>query len=245
MKAHITRRFDMQWGRPAPQMRDFVLAMRAIWSSWADGTPLSFESEHYRHTLMTPNFVPRPHEFGPPKVLIAGVGDMMTRVAGEVADGFLCHGFTTARYIREHTLPALEAGRAVTGRDIDGFEVLASAFVATGRDEAEISAAVGRTKSQIAFYASTPAYRGVLDLHGWGALGEELTRLSKEGRWDDMGKLIDDDMVAAFAVVAGPDDLAAALGERYAGLVTRLSFTPPSWLEPDAASEMLESIRKL
>jgi probable F420-dependent oxidoreductase len=229
VKAHITRRFSMPWGRGAAQMRDFVLALRAIWSSWETGAPLAFTSEHYAHSLMPPAMVPVPHGFGAPPVYVAGVGDVMSRVAGEVGDGFLCHGFTTPRWIAERTLPALAAGRAEAGRSMEGYVVKASVFLATGTD-AEIAAALPAIRTQVAFYASTPAYRPVLDLHGWGDLGLELTRLSKGGDWSSMPHLIDDDVLHAFAVVAPPDDVPAVVAERYGGLVQRLSFigTQPS-----------------
>jgi probable F420-dependent oxidoreductase len=244
VKAHVTRRFSMPWGKPAPQMREFILAMRAAWESWSEGTPLQFEGEYYRHTLMTPMFVPAPHPYGPPKVLLAGVGDFMTRIAGEVADGFLCHGFSTARWVREHTVPALEEGRRRAGKTMDGFEVIGPAFVATGTDE-EIEAGVAQLKSQIAFYGSTPAYRPVLDLHGWGDLGEQLTVLSKQGRWSDMAGLIDEEVVDAFGVVAPIDEVPKHLAERFGGVVTRMSFFPPPSVDADHAAEVLAALRAI
>jgi probable F420-dependent oxidoreductase len=232
VKAHITRRFSMPWGRPAAQMREFVLAMRAAWRSWSSGEPLNFEGEHYRHTLMPPTFVPAPHGYGMPQVLVAGVGDAMTRVAGEVADGFLCHAFTTERWIREHTVPALLEGRRRAGQSMDGFTVKAAVFLATGTDD-EIDAASAQIRSHIAFYASTPAYQPVLDLHGWGEAGPELTRLSREGRWAEMARLVDDDMLEAFAIVAPPEEVPRRLAQRYAEVVNRVSFisqAPPAAL---------------
>lgn len=229
VKAHITRRFSMPWGRPVAQMREFVLALRAIWDSWADGTPLAFESEHYRHTLMSPMFVPPPHEFGPPAVYVAGVGEAMTRAAGEVADGFLCHAFTTERWIRERTLPALVDGRRRAGKTLDGFTVKAAFFLVTGTD-AEIEAGLAAVRSHVAFYASTPAYKPVLDLHGWAGLGEELTRLSKAGRWSEMGELLDDDVLNAFAIIGPAEEVPELVAKRCAGAIDRVSFvygTPP------------------
>jgi probable F420-dependent oxidoreductase len=223
VRAHITRRYSMPWGRPAPQMREFVLAMRAAWRGWEEGAPVDFEGEYYQHTLMPPMFAPRPHGHGMPPVLLAGVGDAMTRVAGEVADGFLCHGFTTERWIREHTLPALEEGRRRAGLSMDGYIVKAAIFLATGTDE-EITEAVAAIRASIAFYASTPAYRPILDLHGWGEIGAELTRLSKAGRWAQMNALITDDMLHAFAIVAPPAQVPQLLARRCAGLVNRVSF---------------------
>jgi len=244
IKAHITRRFSMPWYRPAPQMRELVLALRAIWASWYEGVPLRFEGEFYKHTLMTPNFVPPAHEYGPPRVLVAGVGEGMTRVAGEVADGFLCHGFTTSRWIRERTMPALEEGRRRAGLTLDGYDVSCAVFVVTGTDE-EIEGRLDGVRGQIAFYASTPAYRAVLELHGWGALGEELTTLSKQGRWEEMGPLIDDDVLDAFAVVATPGDLPARIEERYAGLLTRMWFTPPPSMGRDDAAALVDRLQAI
>lgn len=225
VRAHIERRFSMPWGRPAEQMRDFVLALRAIWQSWSEREPLAFESGHYRHTLMTPMFVPPAHEFGPPPVWVAGVGDVMTRVAGEVADGFVCHAFSTPQWIRERTLPALTVGRERAGKSLDGFTVKATVFLATGSDQ-EIEKAVAKIRSQVAFYASTPTYRPLLDLHGWGDLGTELSRLSKAGDWSAMAALIDDDVLDACAVIAPPDKVDAVVTDRYGGLVDRISFWP-------------------
>jgi probable F420-dependent oxidoreductase len=223
VKAHVTRRFSMPWGRPAAQMREFVLAMRAAWRCWSDGEPLRFEGEFYRHTLMPPPFMPASHEFGPPPVYVAGVGDEMTRVAGEVADGFICHAFTTERWIRERTVPALVEGRRRTGRPVEGFPVKAAFFLATGTD-AEIEAEVAAIRSHIAFYASTPAYRPILDLHGWADLGQDLTLLSRQGRWSEMELLIQDEMLDAFAVVAPLDEVPELVRKRCAGAVDRVSF---------------------
>ncbi|ABW15873.1 conserved hypothetical protein [Parafrankia sp. EAN1pec] len=244
VKAHITRRFSMPWGRPAPQLREFVLALRAIWSSWSEGTPLAFEGEYYRHTLMPPAFVPKPHPFGPPQVLLAGVGDVMTRVAGEVADGFLCHWFTSPRWIREHTVPALLAGRQRAGRTLDGFDIVAGGFVATGTDQ-EITEGLARMRAQISFYGSTPAYRAVLELHGWGDLGSELTALSKQNRWTEMAALIDDDVVETFGIVAAPADVPARIAERLGGLATRTTFTPPPSFGPEQTREILAAIQAI
>ena len=223
VKAHIERRFSMPWGRPAAQMREFVLALRAAWSSWADGQPLDFEGEYYRHTLMPPRFVPAHHDFGPPPVYVAGVGDAMTRIAGEVADGFLCHAFTTERWIREHSLPFLVEGRRRSGQSMDGFTMKAAIFLATGTDE-QIEAEVDTIREQLAFYASTPAYRPILELHGWGDMGAELTRLSKAGRWSEMPHLIIDEVVEAFAIVAPVNQVPEVLHRRLGDVVDRVSF---------------------
>jgi probable F420-dependent oxidoreductase len=242
VKAHVVRRFSMPWGRPAAQLGEFVLAMRAIWASWHQGTALDFQGEFYRHSLMPRDFVPPRHEFGPPRVLLAGVGDLMTRTAGEVADGFICHGYTTERWIRERTLPALREGRSRAGATMDGFDVTCTPFIVTGTDQ-EMTAGAARIRGQLAFYASTPAYRGVFELHGWGALNEELTALSKAGRWADMAGLITDEMVEAFAIVAGPDELPARVAKRFGGALTRISISAPASLGPDAAADLVARLK--
>ncbi|MFI9810556.1 TIGR03617 family F420-dependent LLM class oxidoreductase [Saccharothrix variisporea] len=214
VEPHITKRFGMPWSRPAARMREFVQALRAIWTSWATGERLRFRGEFYTHTLMTPFFDPGPNPFGPPRVWLAGVGELMTEVAGEVADGFLCHNFTTERYFREVTVPALERGRSRS--TLPPLEISAPALVA--HDDA----GVVEVKRQIAFYGSTPAYRKVLDLHGWGELHEELHRMSRRGLWDDMTASIPDDVMHAFAVVGTPDEVDTELARRYGDHATRI-----------------------
>ena len=227
IKAHITRRFSMPWSHPAPRMREMILAIRAIWDCWNQGTKLDFQGDFYSHTLMTPFFNPGPNPHGDARIFLAGVGELMTQVAGEVADGFLCHAFTTRQYLDEVTLPSLAKGRAKAGKTLDDFELAGPMFVVTGRNEAEMAEAAKGVKGQIAFYGSTPAYRPVLELHGWGDLQDELNRLSKEGRWAEMGELIDDDMLATFAVVAPLDQVAAALDGRWGDVLHRISFYAP------------------
>src|SRR6476646_11561326 len=168
IKAHIEKRFSMPWSQPAARMREFILAMRAIWACWNEDAKLDFQGEFYRHTLMTPFFNPGPNPYGNPRVFLAAVGERMTEVAGEVCDGMICHGFTTERYLREVTLPAIERGLERSGRTFDDFEISGPFFVVTGTTEEEIEKARQGVRQQIAFYGSTPAYRGVLELHGWG-----------------------------------------------------------------------------
>ncbi|MGE0794749.1 MAG: LLM class F420-dependent oxidoreductase [Acidimicrobiia bacterium] len=244
IKAHVERRFSMPWSHPAARMREMILAIRAIWRAWDEGEKLDFRGEFYSHTLMAPYFDPGPNPTAP-LVYLAGVGELMTQVAGEVADGYLCHGFTTPKYLREVTLPALERGLATSGRTLDGFDVSGPMFVATGVDEADLAARADAVRSQVAFYASTPAYKGVLDVHGWGDLGDELRALTRQGRWDDMDGLVDDEVLHTFAAIAMPDELPSLLAERYGGLLTRVSFTPPAALDPDQRTELLAAIRAI
>jgi probable F420-dependent oxidoreductase len=241
IRAHITRRFGMPWSHPAPRMREYIIAMRAIWDCWNEGSKLDFRGDYYTHTLMTPFFDPGPNPHGAPTVLLAGVGDVMTAVAGEVADGFLCHGFTTERYLREVTRPALERGRA--GRGLAGYQVSGSPFVATGRTEEELAQACRGVREQIAFYGSTPAYRPVLELHGWGELSDELHRLSLQGQWKQMGEAIDNSVLNTFAVVAEPGSVAAELLRRYGDLMTRITLYTPYALAPDVTAQIVSDLR--
>jgi probable F420-dependent oxidoreductase len=228
VKAHITKRFSMPWSAPADRMREYLLAMRAIWHSWASGEPLRFVGEFYTHTLMTPFFNPGPNPYGNPPIILAGVGPRMTEVAGEVADGFFLHGFTTERYLREVTVPALRKGRATAGKDdLSGFEVIGMPFIVTGTDDAQMKAADTAVRRQIAFYGSTPAYRPVLELHGWGDLGGELNAMSKRGEWEAMGRRITDEMLHEFAIVAPAEQVAEQLLARYGDVFTRTGFYAP------------------
>src|ERR1700761_1438227 len=246
IKAHITRRFSMPWGRPAPQMREYILALRAIWAAWNEGASLEVRGEYYSHTLMTAMFTPQRHSYGPPPVFLAAVGAAMTRVAGEVCDGLVVHGFTTERYLREVTLPALAEGAARAGRTRDDIEVTCPGFVVIDDGSDAVAARVTATRRQIAFYGSTPAYRAVLALHGWGDLADRLHALSvtkDESRWAAMGELIDDEVLNTFAVVGSPQDAGAELKRRYGDVVDRVTLPRAANLAPDQIRDLLSSPR--
>lgn len=221
IKPHISKRFSMPWSSPAARMREFILAMRAIWANWHEGAPLEFMGKFYTHTLMTPMFTPTNNDFGAPRVFLAAVGPLMTEVAGEVADGVIVHAFTTEKYLRETTLPALERGFAKAGKQRADFEISYPVFVVTGENEEQMRASRLAVTKQIAFYGSTPAYKPVLDSIGAGELQGELNGMSKQGRWDEMGTLITDDLLNEFAVVAEPSQLAGQLKSRYGDIVDR------------------------
>ncbi|MEO6122799.1 MAG: LLM class F420-dependent oxidoreductase [Ilumatobacteraceae bacterium] len=235
IKPHITKRFSMEWSHPAARMREMVLAIRAIWDTWLNGTKLDFRGEFYKHTLMTPFFSPDASdisEYGVPKIFLAGVGELMTEAAGEVCDGFFCHGFTTEKYLREVTLPALERGRAKAGKTMEGFQIVGPGFVVTGNNDEEMANAAVGTRQQIAFYGSTPAYRPVLERHGWGELQDQLNSLSKQGKWVEMGEAIDDEVLNTFAVVGEPEAIAPELHRRYGDVIDRMSFYAPYKSDP-------------
>ena len=244
IKPHIEKRYSMQWSHPARRMREYVLAMRAIWACWNEGITLNFRGEFYRHTLMTPFFDPGPNPFGPPKVFLAAVGEMMTEVAGEVADGLLVHPFTTERYLRDVTLPALQRGLDRSGRSLESFQISLSGLVATGRDEAQLDVAKDRVRAQIAFYGSTPAYKGVLEVHGWGQLQSELNALARTGEWENMGMLVSDEVLDAFSVTGHVDEIATEVTRRFAGVVDRFSLYTPYSLDEGARSEIIDGLRR-
>lgn len=221
IQPHITKRFSMPWSDPAKRMREFVSAMRAIWACWYEGEPLNFRGDYYTHTLMTPMFTPTDTQHGAPKVILAAVGPLMTQVAAEVADGIILHAFTTEKYLREVTLPSIQKGLEKAGRSMEDFEISYPGFVVTGRTEEEFNASKQAVCKQLAFYGSTPAYKPVLAVHGWGDLQLELNRLSKQGEWDQMGTLITDDILNQFAVVGETDAAVASFKHRFGDVVTR------------------------
>jgi probable F420-dependent oxidoreductase len=243
VQAHIEKRFSMPWSHPVRRMREFVLALHEIWSCWRDGTKLSFEGEFYTHKLMTPMFTPEPQPYAFPKIFVAAVGEAMTEMCGEVADGMLAHAFTTKRYFEEVTTPALMRGMQRSGRQRSEFQLSAPVFVVTGNDESELAAGAVGTRKQIAFYGSTPAYRKVLELHGWGDLHTELHRLSREGEWDVMGSLIDDEVLETFAVVAPLDDVAAKIRDRCDGVIDRVLVGFPPAVPEDTVAAVLQELR--
>ena len=243
IKPHITKRFSMPWSHPAERMREFIAALRAIWACWNEAQPLKFRGEFYRHTLMTPMFNPGASPYGPPPVFLAAVGPLMTEVAGATADGFFSHAFTTEPYFRDVTLPALERGLESTARQRSDIEISMPVFVVSGADEADVARNTRAVSQQIAFYGSTPAYRGVLEHHGWGDASAELHSLSMDGRWEDMADVIDPAMLDAFAVVAPPDELAAAILARWGDVLDRVQFYGYGEAEAGMTGEILETLQ--
>ena len=243
IQAHIERRFCMPWSAPAERMREYVQALHAIWTCWQTGEKLDFRGEFYQHTLMTPMFSPQPNPFGPPRVILAAVGPKMTAVAAEVADGMLVHGFTTADYLRDVTMPVIDAGLTATKRRRSDFSVCYPGLVATAADEKSYEQALQQVRRQIAFYGATPAYRAVLDLHGWGDLHTELHRLSKQGAWTDMTALIDDEVLSAFAIAGEPKQVGREVVERFGTLVDRFTLYTPYALDEAAKAAVVEGIR--
>ena len=224
IRPHITKRFSMPWSQPAKRMGEFMAALHAIWDSWEGDAPLKFRGEFYQHTLMTPMFNPGPCAGGRPKVFLAAVGPKMTELAGEMADGYFSHGFTTESYLKEVNLPAFEQGIRKAGRQRSDVEISIPAMSVMGTTGEELAASAAACRQQIAFYGSTPAYRPVLEHHGWGTLQDDLNKLSKQGQWVEMGNLITEEILHTFAAVGTPQEVAEDLHRRYHGAVDRLSF---------------------
>lgn len=221
IRPHIERRFGMTWAPPVARLREFVMALRAVWDAWQRGTRLNFRGEHYKLTLMTPFFSPDPIEHPHIPIYLAGVGAPLCRLAGELADGFVVHPYHTPKYLAEVIRPAIAEGAKRAGRSMGDVALSSMVFVALNGAEREAA------RAQISFYASTPSYRPVLDLHGWGATGEPLSALAARGKWDEMPRLISDEMLETLAVVGTWESVAGQIRARYAGLLDRVGFYRP------------------
>src|SRR5918998_4585504 len=227
VEAHIRRRFSMPWDRPVRRLREYIGALRAIWTSFQTEGPLNFEGEFYRHTLMTPFFNPGPIERPEIPIYVAGVNTSLARLAGEICDGFHVHPFHSPEYVRRTVIPAITAGAEGVGRDPDQVTLATSAFVITGENREETKERRESVRAQISFYASTPTYRTVLEAHGWEEVGEKLGTMVREKKWREMPALVTNEMLAAFAIEAAPDELGTALKDRYDGLIDRVALYLP------------------
>ncbi len=237
IKPHIEKRFSVPWDAPTPKLRDYIGALRAIWTSFQTNAPLNYRGEYYKHTLLTPFFQPAPIKYPDIPLYIAGVNEHLCRLAGELCAGFHVHPFHTARYLRETVIPQVEVGAAKAGRSRADVALTCAIFVVTGKNRAEIADNMGAVRAQIAFYASTPSYRVVMEAHGLGELADRLNGLSRAGRWYEMGDLIPDDLLHEVAVVAPIDELASAVRARYDGLLDRVGYYFP--FEPNDADQAL------
>ncbi len=240
VQAHIERRFSTTWDKPTARLRDYILALRAIWDSWKHNTRLNYRGEFYQHTLMTPFFNPGPIQHPDIPIYIAGVNMRLTELAGEICDGFHVHPLNSAKYLNDVIKPNIAAGAAKSGRNPDAVELAASVFVITGPDTTTTDALRESVRKQIAFYASTPTYRAVLACHGWERIGEQLSRLAAAQRWNEMADLISDEMLDAFAVEATPERLGRALRQRYSGLLDRIALYLP--FVPDQDNDMWRNL---
>jgi probable F420-dependent oxidoreductase len=221
IKPHIEKRYGARWGKPVPHMRESVEATKAILQHWQDGTPLRYEGEYTKHTLMTPAFHPGPNPYGIPKILVGALGPKMNEMAAEVADGVLVMPFNSERHMKERTLPAIDRGLATAGRTRADYEITAEVIIGCGRNDQELEAAKG-IRNLLSFYGSTPSYKPVLDVEGWGDLQPELNTLSKRGEWGEMANLITDDMIETIGVYGTPRQCAEEIVRRYGADAQRI-----------------------
>jgi probable F420-dependent oxidoreductase len=247
VRAHIVRRFSTTWDHPTPRLREYIQALRTIWASFQGSASLSFEGEFYRFSLITPFFNPGPIRYPEIPVFIAGVGPHLSRLAGEMCQGFHVHPFHTIRYLDEVVIPSIGDGAARMGRTIDDVEVATTVFVMTGATESEVEQAMEAVRQQIAFYASTPSYLPVLEAEGWD-FGAELNAMSKRGEWQEMAALVPDEAVLTVGVATPIDQLARAIQDRYADRVQRIGFYTigPTALNTDreALREVIASLKR-
>jgi probable F420-dependent oxidoreductase len=235
VKPHIERRFSMPWHKAARQMREYINAMNAIFDCWYDGKRLEFMGEYYQHTLMPATFSPDNVSGPRPRITLSATGPLMTKVAAEVADGMIMHPFSSEKYMREVTLPAIEAGLAASGRSLAEFELDYAPMIATGTTEEALQDGIATLRDRIAFYGCTVAYKPVLDIHGWGDLQDELITLNRAHRTEDMAALITDEMVDTIGIVGEPQAVVDTMLQRFGGVISRTGFVVPGMDEAQLA----------
>ncbi len=245
IKAHNEKRFSVPWSAPAPRMREYVEALRAIWRAWKYGEWLRYEGEHYRFTLMIPNFVPEGSGLDLPAVTLAAVGPAMLKLSGEVADGARLHPFCTQRYLAETVMPRIQAGLEATQRKRENFEISGGGFIATGKDDEAVAAAAEWVRYRIAFYGSTPAYWPVLETHDEGDLGRKLNRMTKAGQWDKLAAEISDDILELFAAIGRHDEIAARIERRFGGSADTVHASTSSQIRSDLPADLIADIQRI
>ena len=244
IRAQVEKRYGAGFDRPIARMRELVAALRAIFATWETGDRLDFRGEFTSHTLMPPMFNPGPHPYGLPAIALGGLGPQMVSLAAEVADGLLVMPFNSAAHFRRRTLPAVAEGLARAGRSREELTVSGEVIVCCGRDEAELETARLAGRWLLSFYASTPAYRPVLEVEGWEDLQPELNALSKSGRWDEMPDRIDDTMLSTLAAVGSPVEVADDIVARFGGLADRVGFYTPYLVADETLGELVDALRR-
>ena len=235
IRTQVEKRFGAEFDKPVPRMIELIAALRAIFHAWTTGERLNFRGEFYRHTLMTPNFSPREKPQAPPPIYVGALGPRLTRATAEAADGLLVMPFGSKRFLREATMPAVREGLNAAARDPGDFAVVPEIIVSVGEDHTA-------TRQLLAFYGSTPAYRSVLEVHGWGDLQPELNALSKQGRWLEMGRLIDDDILHTIAACGSPADVAAHIRDRVDGVSDRICIYQPGPIAVESLAEIVDAL---
>lgn len=233
IKAHIEKRFGVEFSPPAARMREYILAVKAFFDCWQNGSKLNFEGKYYRHTLMTPMFNPGPNEYGVPPIMLGALGPKMTEVAGEVADGLIVHPFNSMPFLEEKALPAVKLGLEKSGRSMDDFCLQVNAIIITGETEEQYQAAEKSVKDLLGFYASTPAYAPPMAAVGLGDLQPKMNALSKQGKWDELANHVDDHFVDAFCTRGKPEEIAGKLKQKYGAYADRLAIYAP-YAAPDS-----------
>ncbi len=245
VKAHNERRFSVPWTPPAPRMREYIQALKAIWRSWRYGEKLAYEGEHYKFTLMPPYFVPESLGLRTPPVTLAAVGPAMLRVAGEVADGVRLHPFCTPAYMQNTIMPELARGMARSGRDRKSFEITGGGFIATGPDDATVAERREWVRYRVGFYGSTPAYYPVLEAHDLQDLGLKLNRMTKDGAWDELANVISDDVLELFVVAGRHDQIQSRLEARLAGLSDSIYASANSAMPADLPPSLIQDLNRI
>ena len=239
VKGHNIRRFSVPWSAPAPRMREYVQAVRAIWDCWKNGSKLDYQGEHYQFSLMTPNFTPEPLVGDIPKIQIAAVGPAMMKVAAEECDGVMLHAFCTRKYLDNVILPRLQTGLDAKNKSFDEFEISGGGFIVTGKDDEAVNKMFEWVRMRVGFYGSTPSYWPVFEAHGWEDLGHKLNDMSKNGQWQDMTKEISDDVVHEFCAVGRYDQIHSAIQKRFGSAVDVLA------LPADTPPELVQELRRI
>jgi probable F420-dependent oxidoreductase len=241
IKPHIEKRYSMPWSSPAKRMKEMVNAIKAIWGCWHEGKDLDFRGEFYQHTLMTPIFNPGKNPFGLPKIYVAGVGPLMTQAAAESGDGFIVHPFHTTKFLENVTLPSVKKGLELS--TVKEFDISLGVMIATGTTDEEIAKARDACKAQIGFYGSTPAYKVVLEQHGWESIQPELNTLTKKGLWQDIPNLISDEILESIAVTGTPDEVANIIFDRYGSIASRIAPSIFSG-DPEVTKALIHALKE-
>jgi probable F420-dependent oxidoreductase len=245
IRPHNEKRFSVPWSPPAPRMREYIQAVRAIWQAWKDGSKLAYEGKHYRFTLMTPHFVPEPYDAALPRIGLAAVGPATLKVAAEEADGAKLHGFCTAKYLKNRIMPIISAGLEKTGRARKDYEISGGGFVVTGKDDAEVAKVFNWVRYRVAFYGSTPSYWPVFEEHGLEDLGRKLNEMTKAGKWNEIAAEVSDDVVHMFAAVGRHDQIAKALQTHFGGLVDSISARANDSQPSDLPTDLLQDLARI
>ena len=245
IKPHIERRFSTPWSAPAPRMREYIESLRAIWHSWRTGERLNYEGEHYRFSLMTPNFTPEPLDGPPPPITVAAVGPRMLAMAASDADGVRLHAFNTRDYLEQTVFPTLNEKLEARGLGRQNFMVSGGGFVCTGADDEAVAKSLDWVRQRVGFYGSTPSYWPVLETHGLGDLGRELREMTREGRWQELASRIDDDTVRLFAAVGRHDQIKEAIAERFGGLSDGISASASPEIRGDLPPDLIRDLQTI